>query len=58
MASEFQKHSLTTINLIIIMFLNTFLTEGVRRFQQTLQEVHGTEELRIPGLKVSTKRVT
>ena len=39
------------------MFLNTFITEGFRRFQQTLQGVHGTEELRTPIFKISAKRV-
>ena len=39
------------------MFLNTFLTKGFCRFQQAVQGVHGTEELRTPILKISAKRV-
>jgi len=49
MASGLQKRSLTTTNLIIFIFLNTFLPEGVRGFQQTLKGVHSTEELKTPG---------
>ena len=58
MASGLQKRFLTIINLIIFMFLNTSPTEGVRRFQQTLQGVRSTEELRTPGLKFLQRKLT